>query len=61
MDDRKKLGTNSFDVLAYDPTAKCILVRGNVPMDIRVFVRQFEVSVEVTTSTSLCKAGVYNP
>lgn len=48
VDDTKKLGTNSFDVLTYDPSAKCILVRGNVPMDIRVLVQQFEVSVEVT-------------
>jgi hypothetical protein len=48
VDDTQKLGTNSFNVLTYDPSARCVLVQGNVPMDIRIFVHQFEVSVEVT-------------
>ena len=46
--DTQKVGTNSFNVLTYDPSARCVLVQGNVPMDIRILVHQFEVSVEVT-------------
>jgi hypothetical protein len=45
--DTQRLGTNSFNVLTYDPSARCVLVQGNVPMDIRIFVHDFEVSVEV--------------
>jgi hypothetical protein len=45
--DTQKLGTNSFNVLTYDHSARSVLVQGNIPMDIRIFVRQFEVSVEV--------------
>ncbi len=46
--DTQKVGTYDFDVLAYDPSTKCIAVRTNVPIDIRIFVRDFEISVEVT-------------
>jgi hypothetical protein len=46
--DIQKLGTNSFNVLTYEPSARSVLVQGNVPMDIRIFVHEFEVSVEVT-------------
>ena len=45
VDDTNRLGTNSFDALVYDPSANCIRVRGNVPIDIRVFAQRFEVSV----------------
>jgi hypothetical protein len=48
VDDTQKLGTNSFNVLTYDLSAKRVLVQGNVPMNITIFVHQFEISVEVT-------------
>jgi hypothetical protein len=48
INDTQKVGTYDFNVLKYDPREKCIVVLTGIPIDIRVCVEQFEVSVEVT-------------
>jgi len=48
--DTQKIGTYGFNVLDYDSPTHCIAVRAGVPIDIRVFVRDFLISVEVTNS-----------
>jgi hypothetical protein len=48
IDDSQQIGTYDFNILHYDARAKCIAVQTGVPIDIKVFVRDFEVSVEVT-------------
>jgi hypothetical protein len=48
INDSEKVGTYGFNVLVYDPSTRCIVVQTGVPIDIRVSVRDFEISVEVT-------------
>jgi hypothetical protein len=46
--DTQKIGAYDFNVLVYDSSTSCIGVRTGVPIDIKMFVRDFEISVEVT-------------
>jgi len=48
IDDKEKVGSYDFNVLDYNPKASCIFIRTGIPVDIRVAVSGFEVSVEET-------------
>jgi hypothetical protein len=48
IDDTEKVGSYDFNVLKYDPREKCISVLTGIPIKIKIRVKRFDVSVEVT-------------
>ncbi len=46
--DTEKVGSYDFNVLDYNPMSRLLVVRTNIPIDIRIAVREFEISVEET-------------
>jgi len=57
INDTEKIGTYDFNVLHFAATSRCIRVDTNVPIDIRVKVRGFEICVEITDNILLPPAG----
>jgi hypothetical protein len=46
INDTRKIGTYDFNVLKYNTSTRCITVLTNIPIDIQIIVRDFELSVE---------------
>lgn len=50
VNDKERVGTYDFNTLKYDPALKCISVITGVPIDIKIIVKHFEISIEEAAS-----------
>lgn len=48
INDTEKVGTYSFNILVYDAKSQSITITTDVLLEFKVYVRNFDVSVEVT-------------
>src|SRR5208283_2448860 len=48
VQDKQKVRYYDVDSVAYDPTSRCVELRTGVPIEIRVLVTDFELTVEDT-------------
>lgn len=59
ISDTENVGTYDFNVLDFDPLKHCLTIGTNVPIDIKLEVRDFRISVEQTDN--LLESGKGTP